>query len=225
MWVNQVDGALSPEGVQAIVSVATLAIAAVAAVIALLQVKQSRDLREEQARPYVVVFVERAGVSTVDLVVKNFGLTAARRIRLLWDREPLHYWSEGAEPMKYFDEIPVLVPGQEWRTVWDHRGRRLEVVEPPYLVTVRAEDSRQRALHEESFEISTLHFADEMRLDLKGLHEIGAAIEKIERTTHRWSEGVHGLSVFSRDGHARDEEAKARWTNAAKEPANEASAD
>jgi hypothetical protein len=57
----------------------TLAVAIGAVYAAFQQVRQARELREEQARPYVAVFMEPSTRSprVIDLVIRNFGSTAA----------------------------------------------------------------------------------------------------------------------------------------------------
>lgn len=59
-------------------------LAMVAGFIARGQLRETRRLREEQAQPYVIVFAEtsEAGQWVVDLVVKNFGTTAAKDVRV-----------------------------------------------------------------------------------------------------------------------------------------------
>lgn len=108
-------------------------LAALAAVVGLgfagFQLWRDRRVREEQAQPNVVLFMdvtpERG--TQVDIVVKNFGQTPATDVRIKPDRQltsaaqnvsdtPLNVWLP--------DSIPTLAPGQEWRTVWDYGARR-----------------------------------------------------------------------------------------------------
>jgi hypothetical protein len=65
----------------------------------------------------------------MDLVVKNFGQTAAYNIRLTLP--PLQVapfksqiTGELVEPLSIPESIAVLAPGQEWRTLWDSAVRR-----------------------------------------------------------------------------------------------------
>lgn len=109
---------------------ATAAIAFGAAIYARGQVREARKTRERVAQPDVVVYVDLHDVRRyMDLVIKNFGQTTAYNIRL--KLPPLHVAphtnrSTGDEVKHLYvpEQIAVLAPGQEWRTVWDSAVRR-----------------------------------------------------------------------------------------------------
>ena len=58
----------------------TAVVALIAGGVAVGQLGEARQLRLEQAQPYVVAYMEPSAASTyfMDLVVRNFGTTAAR---------------------------------------------------------------------------------------------------------------------------------------------------
>jgi hypothetical protein len=99
---------------------ATVALYIVLAIYAVKQVGEARRLREEQARPFVVVDFDVNFL--MKLRIENVGRTVARNIRMKfsptlsssmrqpwpWERSPL--FSEG---------IPTLAPGK-----WDCRAAR-----------------------------------------------------------------------------------------------------
>ncbi len=146
----------------------TAAIAAGAAIFAYKQVKEARATREEQAQPNVVIFTEHNAVHwhALELVIKNFGSTQARNIRVEIDPKPLvsprqkaaetptvDPWLPGAEPEPALptelwlpDVIPVLAPWQEWRVLWDVSTRRFKHPDLPsrHDAIVRYEDIRGR---------------------------------------------------------------------------------
>ena len=191
--LSQWVGGLSADDWQAIGAIGTFIVAIAAATFAWIQVKEAARLRREQSRPYVVLYLERTATSIVDLVAKNFGTTAARDIRISWDRAPVIHWGKNAaEPLELFDRLPLLVPGQEWRTVWDVNGRRIQTDEAPFKVKVTSRDASGRRLPEECFDIDTRHFAHEMIREQNGIHEISESLEKIERTISRWSSHADG---------------------------------
>jgi hypothetical protein len=84
---------------------------------------EAERLRREQSQPYVVVFAEQIPATryVLDLVIKNFGSTAAHDIRV--EIKPTPQRASVDDHMKrdvwWPAEIPVLVPQQEWRTRWD----------------------------------------------------------------------------------------------------------
>lgn len=95
------------------------------------QLWRDRRVREEQAQPSVVLFMdvtpERG--TQVDVVVRNFGQTPATDVRIIPDR-PLTAAAQAvsATPRTVWlpESIPTLAPGQEWRTVWDYGVRRFK---------------------------------------------------------------------------------------------------
>lgn len=105
--------------------------AVVAVGLALITIWQTWLLNRAAAQPYVVVFLEAIRESkeytpAVLIVVKNHGRTTARNIQLRFDKHPRvasirindQYFPSGSL-LSIPDEIPSLVPGQEWRKVWD----------------------------------------------------------------------------------------------------------
>ncbi len=183
----------------------TLAVAVAAAIYARGQVKEARRSREERARPYVAAFLELAGESTLDLVVKNFGATTARNVRLISHVPLEQVWGDEIEPLLVFDTLPVLVPGQEWRTLFDVGGQRMTAEHHTvYTVTVESSDSRDRPLDDEKFVLDWHPYANTQYTSQKTIDDIGKALEGINKTLKSWTEGLRGLSVVARDGHKRD---------------------
>lgn len=102
-------------------AVVTALVATVALTYAYRQVSEMRAARYEASKPYVVAYLEPhpADLSLVDLVVKNFGQTAAYDIRLKASPPLTTSINDGPHPLAIFDCLPVLVPGQSWTTLWD----------------------------------------------------------------------------------------------------------
>jgi hypothetical protein len=109
-----------------------LTVAVWAAVVALVyvsrQLKRNGDLKIEQIRPHVAMFMEprAADWHVVELVVRNFGQTAAFDIEFAFLNPPTVARYENAHDgmidiaeLRLPGELPVLAPGQEWGTVWD----------------------------------------------------------------------------------------------------------
>jgi len=104
-----------------------------AALLALWAIFQTRRLTTEKAQPYVVASLEpHEHVPWVmELVVSNFGQTAATNVNITIDPKPHRLVLEaptdpdGSEsettqvPLLYPDALSVLVPGQRWGTSWD----------------------------------------------------------------------------------------------------------
>ncbi len=118
----------------AVAAWATVAIAAIAGAVAVRQVGEARKLRRQQAQPYVAVFMDRNGADPklVDLVLRNFGTTAATEITLDIDPPPKRAAASevGHGDVWLPDRIPTLVPGQEWRQLWDSTPQRVDAKLP-----------------------------------------------------------------------------------------------
>jgi hypothetical protein len=101
------------------------------------QVKKGRQLRTAQVRPQVAMFMEphASDWHVIELVVKNFGATAAYDIKLDFVNPPTVAAYEDNEydgppdvaELDLPSEITFLAPGQEWRTVWDSAISREEL--------------------------------------------------------------------------------------------------
>ncbi len=100
------------------------------------QIKHNRRLAAEQVRPHVAMFMEPhpADWHVIELVVRNFGQTAAYDIRFSFPKPPTVPEYENAADgyaeiteLQLPRELPVLAPGQEWRMVWDSALDRAEM--------------------------------------------------------------------------------------------------
>jgi hypothetical protein len=115
---------------------AVIALGVVALVFTNRQINRNRRLAAEQTRPHVAMLMEphAADWHVIELVVRNFGKTAAYDIRFSFPNPPTVAQYEHAAD-GYADvvelqlprELPVLAPGQEWRMVWDSALDRAEI--------------------------------------------------------------------------------------------------
>ena len=127
----------------------------VAGLLANSQLGEARRLRQEQALPYVAVFADESAAdwTAIDLVIKNFGKTAAKDVRVSIDPAPQRAVG-GTEDVWMPTSIPVLVPGQEWRTFWDATQARLKSNLPDHCtVEVEFSDSRGKRLDPLTFDL------------------------------------------------------------------------
>jgi hypothetical protein len=100
------------------------------------QIRLNRRLTAEQIRPHVGMFMEPHPTDwhVIEIVVRNFGQTAAHDIRFSFPTPPTVADYENAADgyadvveLKLPRELPVLAPGQEWRMVWDSALDRTEI--------------------------------------------------------------------------------------------------
>lgn len=199
---------------------ATAAVAATAALFALRQVGAAREATAqaqqatiEASWPYVAVFMEPSAASNVllDLVVRNYGKTAASDVRLKADA-PLRRTGDGAEGEQVLipEVIPTLVPEQEWRTFWDSGFERFSSDLPSsHTVTVEYSSSDGTS-HRYEYVLDWNTYLSQEFIDTKTAHHAAKSLDAIAATLKSWNESATGkLAVFVRDGDARDERRRA----------------
>lgn len=158
-WAATADWGNVPGWLGALASVGTLCVAMAAALIARGQLEHARILREEQARPFVIVDFEptRAGdMRYMDLVIRNTGGTLARDVNVVFDppivstldpkgEESDHLATALARTSLLQGGIPTLPPGREYRMLFDDMADRFERKDLPrrYEVTVSMRSERK----------------------------------------------------------------------------------
>ncbi|MGW3788930.1 hypothetical protein ACWD5Z_30420 [Micromonospora chokoriensis] len=192
----------------------TVVIAFVASIAAFRQVREARTLREEQAQPYVVAFMEASQTSEhiIEFVVRNFGTTIARNVRMECTPALRRTSSRGeeSEEVKVFDVLPVLVPGQEWRIFWDNGITRKDaLLSDRYEVTLRYEDSHHKAMSPTQAILDWGFYKSRMWVETFGQHHAAKALREISSLIKKSTDFGGGLSVFVRDGDAKDERRRA----------------
>ncbi|MBB2944811.1 hypothetical protein FB565_004544 [Actinoplanes lutulentus] len=208
-------GGTNPDAWAAGAGWTTAAIALVASIAAFRQVREARTLREEQAQPYVVAFMEASQTSQhiVELVVKNFGTTVARNVQMDC-QPPLKRTSSGkdaTEEVRVFESLPVLVPGQEWRIFWDSGVSRKDANLPDrYEVTLRYQDSHDKNMPPTQAILDWGFYKSRMWVETFGTHHAAKALRELSSSVKQWTESDGGLSVFVRDGEIEDERRRAR---------------
>lgn len=166
----------------------TFGVAVIAARAAFRQVREARALREEQARPFVVVdFALNPTTSFFfDIVVKNIGATLASNVKITFDppiastldssEQPIGEWS-------WFHEgFPSIPPGKEYRAMFDTAPDRLERTDLPrrYDVTVEFDgpSGRETPL-KQTLDLDVYHNGSS--IDRYSTHHIAMALRAIAK--------------------------------------------
>jgi hypothetical protein len=191
---------------------ATVLVALVAAMFVLGQVGEARRLRVGQAQPYVVALMEQnpTAPAVIEVAFRNYGMTAARNIEIASDPKlRCTDGSGGVQAVWVPGRIPMLAPGQEWRTFWDDAQER------PKCDELRNEDAHRIVITYDGVEgtgrqttTSVLDWAahrGRLFVHAKTLDDAASALGDISTTIKEWSETHGGLAVFTRDGAAKDE--------------------
>lgn len=207
----RIEGWPTADEWQAFGSVGTLLVAVVAAGFAWQQVSEARALRREQAQPYVAAYLDlnnEVDFSFMIFVIKNFGLTAAHDIRISIDPPMKRAWGKVAnpEPLDVASTITTLVPGQEWKTLFDWAPHRQAAeLYDVYTVKIEYKDAHGKDMPAGTFTIDWNQYRTMRKLGVKTTHHIGKSVQEINNTLKKWTQGASGpLSVQVRDGDARD---------------------
>ena len=172
------------------------------------QVREARRLREEQARPFVVVDFE-VGLSIV-LTIENLGRTLARDVTIRFD-EPIEMsgFLESATPYDVNEvrllrePLPVLPPGKKIRVLFDS-GRRLEMGLPlAFGVTVSYRGPFGRKRFEDRYTLDLGMYAKTL-LPPKGVPELVAEVAVLRQEIQRWRGTGRGPVVRTIDERKRD---------------------
>lgn len=208
-----------PEAWTALAAWVTAGIAGAAGIVALSQLAETRRARREQTQPYVVASIEPSPAASWigELVVRNFGTTAAHDVRLNIEPPPTRAIDEGKEdePAEYVwlpERIPVLVPGQEWRTVWDSGIKRVETDLPDHHdAEISYADSQGRS-YTSAAVLDWRMLKDRDVVTVYGEHHAAEALREIKSAIGKWNEtGARGLRVYVRDGDAKAERDREQW--------------
>ncbi len=195
----------------------TALIALAAGVVAWRQLREARRLRLEQAQPYVVCFAERTPGhdQALDIVIRNFGTTAARDVTLTVTPPLMRSGHAGQPPeeVNLPDRLPVLVPGQEWRTWWDLGTSRADAeLISRHDAVVNYKDSQGKPLPSTPSVIDWADFSQRTWLVTYGMHETATALRELSKTVAGFKYRMSGgLAVYVRDADAADQRRRQQW--------------
>jgi hypothetical protein len=199
----------SAERLVAAAAVGQLGVLLAAAWYARNQVAEARELRKEQARPFVVVDFEPDRVPFVNLAIANLGRTMARNVRIEADPPfDSSVYRPGPVQLAWFtmfnEGIPALAPGKRIVLLFDQMHDRDKLGLPDtYRVRLTYEWDGGDPL------------SDELRLDLelyrplrriapRTVHDVSKTLDAIHRQFEKWTAGVDsGLLVLSPEDRRR----------------------
>lgn len=207
-WINaRLEGLadLGSGGWLAIAAWAALALGIVVLIWANRNIKKNRQIKTDQFRPQVTMFMEpnASDWHVIELVVKNFGRTAAYDIRFDFLNHPTVAAYEDSEfdgppdvaELGLPSELTFLASGQEWRTVWDSAISREELgssirarfdgtliyygAPRPDAKTRKPKSSDKRQTFQTKFSLDWATLQPTQRLDLMTSHDL-AKREKLK---------------------------------------------
>jgi hypothetical protein len=196
-----------------------LLLAFAAAGFAWVQLREARRTREEQAQPYVAMYMEptEADPQAIDLIIKNFGATAARDIHVTIEPPLKQYAGGQVTDIKVPSVIRTLVPGQDWTTFWDTAiARNDDAIPKHHRATIDFEDARGRKLGPYTFDLDWGAIMDRGYLVTYGMHELAGAVRDIrDLLRNRGNTDHHRVVAY--DGDERDRQEREQWERVRRE--------
>jgi hypothetical protein len=178
------------------------------AVLTVILVRETRRLREVQAEPEVVLYLEssRFVPSAFDIVASNIGATPAYELEWQYDKDhPLaSKESVNLNRMKFFEGAPFFAPGQEYRSFF---GMGPDLLSEPIVesLAISAQyENRQGRKFERTFEISVSQFHGRSWIGGHPDREIADALKKIQRDFRHTTTGFKKLYVDMYDSADRE---------------------
>jgi hypothetical protein len=172
-----------------------------------------RQLREAEARPYVIIDFELGDrPPLMNLIVANLGRTMARNLRIEV-KPPLQSSLDPKAPvpvakLKLFTEpIPSLAPGKRIVFAFDSLKQRPKELPTAYQATLRYDGERGPLPPDEQHLDLELYY-NLLSVDRKTIHNVNETLTEILRRFEQWSAGPEGgVLVLSPDEkHQRDQE-------------------
>lgn len=214
---------ISNGGWSAIAAWAGLLLAIAAAIFGFFQFREARRVRSEQAQPYVAIFMEptEADPNAVDLIVKNFGATAAHDISITIDPPPKSSVNGAVDDVTVPSKISTLVPGQAWSTFWDTTFHRENTGLPErHTATINFKDSRNKQLGPYTFDLDWAQIMGRGWIVTHGMHQLAGAVREIrDEYKHRGDRSYSHVLVYS--GDERDRRERERWEQHMKDQAQQ----
>jgi hypothetical protein len=190
----------------AVATCGTLLVAAVAAAFAIIQVRDARKLREDQARPFVVVDLQSSLASThlVNLVIENVGKTLARDVRIKFS--PAIKSTLDTEERKLADSallrngVPAMPPGRKITALLDASHQRVRTTLPSkYTATVYCDDANGKPQEPLEYVLDMGIRYGVLNAEVLGVHDIAITLKNMSDHFRQWSD-VDGIRVWARDG-------------------------
>jgi len=174
----------------------------VAALIAWRQAKEAQRLREEQARPFVIVDFH-AWSTIIELTITNIGATLARNVAFEFSEPLVTTHDEGpgrGTPMDlniFKHGIPSLPPRKEIRLFFDQFPARIQAGLPmTYEVRLTYADSAGKR-YDEAQVLDLNMYIGTGGITRYGLHEVHNLLKTIAEQVKKWTDWGGGVRIVT----------------------------
>ena len=189
----------------------------IAALVAWRQVGEARRLREEQARPFVIIDLQV--FSTIaEFKITNIGATIARDVRFEFTPELASTFDGAtfemplAETALFKRGLPSLPPGKEITTLFDQLPTRFATELPDdYEVRISYSDPLGHR-YAETMTVGMSALRDLTRINRKTIDDIHKQLENMVKEMKKWTNVTSALKVMTPDDLTRfNAQLRAEW--------------
>lgn len=193
----------------------TLLVVGLSARLALVQLRDARALREEEARPVVLVDLDiDKHPHMIYVYFQNLGRTTAHNVRL-WFDPPLESSVRGPGRVAFFEHIfPTLPPGKRLESFLDTAITRLSehtTLPTSYVATVTYED-RRGAQYADSYLLDIEAFRGRMYVGKKDIDDVAKALESMSQQLRSWNDPRGAVTAVVLTDEDSDEEDPSQMT-------------
>lgn len=193
----------------------TFLVITAAAFVAWRQVKEAQRLREEQARPFVVIDLEPWN-PFLDLKITNVGKTIARDVTFHFDpplktaKDEAHGLVPIGETNLFKHGIASFPPGKQITLFFDRYPDRIERgLTDRYDVCISYADPTGKRYSEQTV-LDLAMYRDIGEITRYGIHDVHNRLKEIATTLSRWThpEGLKVMTYAERKRYAHDVRAR-----------------
>ncbi len=167
-------------------------------------VDEMRATRDEESRPYVLLFAERNAVTSLffDITLRNFGRTAARDVRLSFDPPLQASRPDSIERCTFLNEgVSLLPPGSNFRTFFDSSMDYFKEDRPlRYTVHLRYWDVKKAVSYDETIVLNLDQFRGMTWIGEKNLGTVAKELEKTNEHLKKLVSKTGEISDFLSSG-------------------------
>jgi hypothetical protein len=178
------------------------------------QLRQVRELRDEEARPYVIVDVAARSV-VLYVSIRNIGKTPAYNVRITFDHPLESTRKTRADFMSvpvFAAPIPMLAPNREIQVLFDSATELLNApnIRLTYEVSVSYEGLHGRLYVDPPAPLDFSHLRS-VAVDPPGISDIAYAVRDIGKEIRKWTDGSSGLLTMNVDRASYMSRRDRRW--------------
>jgi hypothetical protein len=187
----------------------TFLVIAIGAFVAWRQVREARKLREEQARPFVVLDFEPSGAQNmINLKITNLGKTIARNVKFQFDpplttaKDERAGWTPIADLALFKNGIPSLPPGKVITLFFDDFGVRKGAGLPAQYGVVSSYTDPLGKPYEERTVLDLSIYFGVMHITRHEIHDVHNQLALIVQLLKRWTH-PDGLKILTLEDRKR----------------------